>query len=162
MSEYDPRSRAEHMPPPHRSKTQGFVRSEEMRPNPRGGALDPEGQIATWPDLSHGHFGTPAPAQSSAQLPIFPENERTDPAIVFAGPGYTSMPLPANGVATVALWLAPPAIVLFPLAVIVLILGIVGVIVAQGQQGYGKNRSIAAIITSTLTLLLWLLLFILF
>ena len=90
---------------------------------------------------------------------MFPGTESVDPSIVLGAPGYTSYPEARNGVATAALWLSLPGIVLFPLAIVVLILGVSGLIVAGQNQGVGRRQAIGSLIISGSSLLLTLLLF---
>ena len=88
----------------------------------------------------------------------FPDLNRVDPAVVFAGPGYTSMPMPVNGVATAALWISVPAVILAPLAILSLMLGIAGLMLSQARFGVGQREAIAAMVISALTILLWVML----
>lgn len=78
----------------------------------------------------------------------FPGTENVDPAVVFAQPGYTSMPMPSNGVARIALWMAPGSLLLPILANLSLILGIVGWIRSVSLGGAGRRESLGAIALS--------------
>lgn len=121
-----------------------------------GGRVDRSAPPASpgGPSARRGRGGT----EGEVILDPFPGSEHVDPALVLAGPGYTSMPQGRHPLARLALGCAAVGMVIAPLLVLSLLMGAVALLPAWDREGVGTHHALAAVVISLVGLGAWALL----